>query len=122
MRLIDADALIERKCKTYAKGDCKHCTFWGDTWCDCNLTGMDLNNAPTLTQPNEWVNVEERLPENYADVLMWSAKWNIAEAGSYYNGWFWVHNEVGDAYIADNITYWMPLPEPPDRCPPKGEK
>lgn len=69
----------------------------------------------TLTPPNEWVSVEERLSENNAQVLMWSAKWNIAEAGSYYNGRFWVYSEIGDAYIADDITHWMSLPEPPTK-------
>lgn len=75
----------------------------------------------TLTPPNEWVSVEERSPEKNAQVLMWSAKWNIAEAGSYYNERFWVYSEIGDAYIADDITHWMSLPAPPDRRPPEGE-
>lgn len=78
-------------------------------------------NAPTLTPPNEWVSVEERLPKNHAQVLMWSARWNIAEAGSYYNRRFWVYSEIGDEYIADDITHWMHLPEPPDRRQPEGE-
>ena len=68
---------------------------------------------PTLTPPNEWVSVEERLPEGHVQVLMWSAKWNIAEAGSYYNKHFWVYSEIGDGYIAEDITYWMPLPKSP---------
>lgn len=79
-------------------------------------------STPTLTQPNEWVSVEERLPENNTQVLMWSARWKIAEAGSYYNKHFWVYSEIGDGYIADNITHWMPLPAPPDRRPPEGER
>ena len=79
----------------------------------------DIRSMPTLTPPNEWVSVEERSPENNAQVLMWSAKWNIAEAGSYYNERFWVYSEIGDAYIADDITHWMPLPAPPDRRPPE---
>ena len=63
---------------------------------------LDIIEAfPTLTPPNEWISVEERLPEKNAQVLMWSAKWNIAEAGSYYNGRFWVYSEIGDAYIAE---------------------
>lgn len=81
----------------------------------------DIRSMPTLTQPNEWVSVDERLPENHAQVLMWSAKWNIAEAGSYYNGRFWVYSEIGDAYIADDITHWMPLPAPPHRRTLEGE-
>lgn len=80
----------------------------------------DIRSMPTLTPQNEWVSVEERLPENHAQVLMWSAKWKIAEAGSYYNQHFWLYSEIGDGYIADNITHWMPLPAPPDRRPPEG--
>ena len=83
---------------------------------------VDIDALPTLTPPNEWVSVEERLPENNAQVLMWSAKWNIAEAGSYYNGRFWVYSEIGDGYIADDITHWMSLPAPPDRRPPEGKE
>lgn len=73
----------------------------------------DLRSMPTLTPQNEWVSVDERLPDNNTQVLMWSAKWNIAEAGSYYNKNFWVYSEIGDGYIADDITHWMPLPERP---------
>ena len=71
--------------------------------------------APTLTPPNEWVSVEDELPEDNTQVLMWSARWKIAEAGSYYNQHFWVYSEIGDEYIADNITHWMPLPPQPDK-------
>ena len=46
---------------------------------------------------------------------------NRTEVGSYYNKHFWVYSEIGDGYIADNITPWMPLPAPPDRRPPEGE-
>ena len=70
---------------------------------------------PTLTPLNEWISVEERLPEGHMQVLMWSARWKIAEAGSYYNKHFWVYSEIGDGYIADNITHWMPLPPPPEK-------
>lgn len=81
-----------------------------------------IEKAPTLTPPNEWVSVEDELPENNTQVLMWSARWKIAEAGSYYNKHFWVYSEIGDGYIADNITHWMPLPAPPDHRPPEGEE
>lgn len=80
-----------------------------------------IRRISTLTPPNEWISVEERLPEGHMQVLMWSARWKIAEAGSYYNKHFWVHSEIGDGYIVDNITHWMPLPEAPDRCPPEGK-
>ena len=67
----------------------------------------------TLTPPNEWVSVEERLPEPGGRVL--------AENGSF----------VGEAYMASNgawmrhdgfpweVDAWMPMP---DRRPPEGEE
>lgn len=67
----------------------------------------------TLTPPNEWVSVEERLPEPGGRVL--------AANGSF----------VGEAYMASNgawmrhdgfpweVDAWMPIP---DRRPPEGEE
>lgn len=81
-----------------------------------------IRRIGTLTPPNEWISVEDRLPEGHMQVLMWSAKWGIAEAGSYYNSRFWVYNELGDGYVGDRITHWMPLPAPPNRRPPEGEE
>ena len=83
-------------------------------------TGLDIARsalrneqiAPTLTPPNEWVSVEERLPEPGERVL--------AANGSF----------VGEAYLASNGTWmrhdgfpwkvdcWMPMP---DRRQPEGE-
>ena len=118
MRLIDADALYQ-----------------AEKLLDTNIVRQDkvasellaqvlydIQHFPTLTPQNEWVSVEERLPENKTQVLMWSARWKVAEAGSYYNQHFWVYSEIGDGYIADNITHWMPLPAPPDRHSPDKEE
>ena len=114
MRMIDADEL---------KNQIRHMprTINPDL-VQYSLVQAIIGNIPTLTPPNEWVSVEERLPEGHAQVLMWSAKWNIAEAGSYYNKHFWVYSEIGDGYIAEDITYWMPLPAPPNCRPPEGEE
>ena len=69
--------------------------------------------SATLTPPNEWVSVEERLPEPGGRVL--------AANGSF----------VGEAYMASNgawmrhggfpweVEAWMPMP---DRRPPEGEE
>ena len=71
-----------------------------------------LYDMPTLTPPNEWVSVEERLPEPGERVL--------AANGSF----------VGEAYLASNGTWmrhdgfpwkvdcWMPMLA---RRPPEGE-
>ena len=71
-----------------------------------------VERQPTLTPQNEWVSVEERLPEPGERVL--------AANGSF----------VGEAYMASNgawmrhdgfpweVDAWMPMP---DRHPPEGE-
>ncbi|MEJ8729321.1 DUF551 domain-containing protein [Flintibacter sp. HCN-6482] len=82
--------------------------------------------APTLTPPNEWVSVEERLPEKKQDVLM------LFKSGNMAVGWwhdvdehvtFWcAYTDDGFYTDCDDMpVYWMPLPAPPDRRPPEGE-
>ena len=72
-----------------------------------------VEHLPTLTPPDEWVSVEEKLPEPGERVL--------AANGSF----------VGEAYMVSNGTWmrhdgfpwevdcWMPMP---DRRPPEGEE
>lgn len=83
----------------------------GDTICrDCLVP----ENAPTLTPPNEWVSVEERLPEECADILLCRKILKIPELGTYRQARFWVYDEIGDVYQVDDITHWMPIPTPYD--------
>ena len=75
-------------------------------------------HAPTLTPPNEWVSVEERLPkESDGMVLLTNGKIVIS---GYRNQLFGLDGEQGvfapsikrgGGYM--QVTYWMPLPEPP---------
>lgn len=82
---------------------------------------------PTLTPPNEWVSVEERLPEKKQDVLM------LFKSGNMAVGWwhdvdehvtFWcAYTDDGFYTDCDDMpVYWMHLPAPPDRRPPEGEE
>lgn len=66
--------------------------------------------APTLTPQNEWVSVEERLPEPgdlivYADNTVWGYQYGICRV-------------CGKEKAFD---YWMPLQDPPNNRPPEGE-
>ncbi len=64
---------------------------------------------PTLTPPNEWVSVEERLPEDYQRVLClfesgtMEVSFRASVKGFCYEGF----KQTG------KVTHWMPLPEPP---------
>ena len=83
--------------------------------------------TPTLTPPNEWVSVEERLPTDERPVLVFvgyaDTMTGFITTSSYFcfdanPHWQW------DGLVRDEqrTLFWMPLPEPPDRRPPEGEE
>ena len=82
---------------------------------------------PTLTQPNEWVSVEERLPTDERPVLVFGGyadtMTGFITTSSYFcfdtnPHWQW------DGLVRDEqrTLFWMHLPAPPDRRPPEGEE
>ena len=81
----------------------------------------------TLTPPNEWVSVEERLPTDERPVLVFvgyaDTMTGFITTSSYFcfdvnPHWQW------DGLVRDEqrTLFWMPLPAPPDRRPPEGEE
>lgn len=87
-----------------------------------------IANAPTLTPPDEWVSVEERLPPEHEPVLCivnGKPRPNIEleeayQVGSWNGADGWIIEEWLDWEDAD-VLWWMPFPAPPDRRPPEGE-
>ena len=89
----------------------------GDTICsDCLVP----ENALTLTPPNEWVSVEERLPTDEHPVLVFlgyaDTMTGFITTSSYFcfdenPHWQW------DGLVRDEqrTLFWMPLPAPPER-------
>lgn len=70
-----------------------------------------VEHLPTLTPPNEWVSVEERLPEPgdlivYADNTVWGYQYGICRV-------------CGKEKAFD---YWILLQDPPNNRPPEGEE
>ena len=121
-RMIDANRLK----------DAIYTDFWGHfTQChDSDQTALidmvmdDIDEMPTLTPPNEWVSVEERLPED-KQIVLFHQKNGFIYCAEYSAGnkllspaWF-IDN---DCWEANEVTHWMPLPAPPDRRPPEGEE
>ena len=86
-----------------------------------------IDEAPTITPPNEWVSVDERLPEPdfpgqqrgfYLVALSnGTVKELMYEFRHYENMMF----DTGWHETAFPVTHWMNLPAPPDRRPPEGE-
>ena len=87
------------------------------------------DNQPTLTPPNEWVSVEERLPEYNPGTgakSYWVAKkdnagnWQMKIAQYCDYGYAMTMDAETEVTWRDwdftkiaNVTHWMPLPEPP---------
>ena len=78
---------------------------------------------PTLTPPNEWVRVEERLPRLRENVLVcayWHEHWGVYIGWNNGHGWT-VSCGIGQRNDVQ-VSHWMLLPAPPDRRPPEGEE
>ena len=100
VRPIDAMELKQRMCAL-----CNQ--YYSDEPCepsDCVFVRV-INEAPTLTPPNEWVSVEERLPEPTYCVLVYTTDYSI-EVDALDSDGEWMSFEV---------THWMSLPAPPDK-------
>ena len=96
-----------------------------------------VKTQPTLTPLNEWVSVEERLPEYNPGTgakSYWVAKkdnagnWQMKIAQYCDYGYAMTMDAETEVTWRDwdftkiaNVTHWMLLPEPPDRRPPEGE-
>ena len=66
-----------------------------------------IEEAPTLTQPNEWVSVEERLPEEKHRVIVRCERIGTSVGWILWGRWM---TDIGTD--AGNVTHWMPLPTP----------
>ena len=85
---------------------------------DGHTSDKAIRRIGTLTPPNEWVIVGERLPEKKQDVLMLFGAGNMAVGGLYdidEHTTFWcVYTDDGFYTDCDSAPIcWMPLPKPP---------
>ena len=104
-RLLDTDVVRQSKTASWLIDQVLH----------------DIQVMPTLTPPNEWVSVDEKLPEPGTRVLAtdcgFVGEFYINERGQ----WQRYNVNCHALLMALDILYWMPLPAPPDRRPPEGE-
>ena len=98
MRLIDADALDNRVLTT---------TYTEQNMWALNLLSEYIKEAPTV---GGWISVKDMLPEPPAQCLVYSGKEHILRRmeTATYTEWGW----MTPGYFQE-ITHWMPLPEPP---------
>lgn len=63
----------------------------------------------------EWIDVNVELPKDQQVVLICSKQWGTSTG--IYDGDSWRDSEFNDTYgyaiLIEEVTHWMPLPEPP---------
>ena len=80
-------------------------------------------HLPTLIPPNEWVSVEDAVPDPGERVLatdgifVGEAYRTSADSWHRHTGFPW-----RDGVTGRTVKYWMPLPAQPKRRPPEGEE
>lgn len=129
MKLIDADKLLDDITAA------KECGGMGAIV--AGTLRRYVTRQPTLTPQNEWVSVEDRLPEynpGKGAKSYWVAKkdsrgeWQMKIAQYCDYGMAMTVDAKTDVTWRDwdytkivNVTHWMELPAPPESRPPEGE-
>lgn len=74
--------------------------------------------AKDTNVPNKWISVEERLPEEWREVLAYSPihsdekNPHMIQICWYIGNGKWRETEYGEI-VEIPVTHWIPLPEPP---------
>lgn len=116
MRLIDADKLTETTNKAL-ETPCHNA--YQDGYDAALNTLLDyIADMPTALIYGQWVSVKDRLPEEQKEVLIYLPEYDSVEIAALFtipsmNLREWEQNE--NAYMLDEVSYWMPLPEPPEK-------
>ena len=71
---------------------------------------LQLDDMPTITPPNDWVSVEERLPKEKQRVIVRCEHVGTSVGWILWGRWM---TDIGPH--AGDVTHWMLLPAPPDK-------
>ena len=96
-RLLDTDVVRQSKTASWLLDQVLH----------------DIQAQPTLTPPNEWVSVDNKLPKNGVPVLIGNPHWDYPVVASCAGYGVWM--DSWHQKMTFTPTYWMPLPAPPTK-------
>ena len=110
-RLLDTDAVRQSKTASWLLDQVLH----------------DIQAMPTLTPPNEWVSVEERLPEESDGMVLLTDGISVRTG---YRNWMFRMDDYPIVFVPGQkkgggemaVTHWMKISAPPNRRPPEGEE
>lgn len=77
----------------------------------CPSAGIDCEDCPAYEKKTGWIPVSERLPEKNVEVLA-TTEWGAVTIAEMYSANDWFIHEGATNVDADELTAWMPLPEP----------
>lgn len=95
----------------------------GNTWLPMLLDEFE-SMADVIEHGQEWIPVEERLPEKHSEYIVCACDegepideriWGdtVVVCADYYDGGFTWYEGNTEYDISDIVTHWMPLPQPP---------
>ena len=81
---------------------------------DLIIQDLRRENAELRARVQEWISVKDRLPITNVGVLVYTPRLkNIFEVFYKLDGKWEIFSYRGGEILNDEVTHWMPLPEPP---------
>ena len=79
-----------------------------------NAPITNWKEEPSIEVVQEWISVDDRLPENGKEGVLIALRWGEVDIGWCEDGRW--RSEFVNEYEDGEVTHWMPIPQPP-----KGE-
>ena len=79
-----------------------------------NAPITNWKEEPSIEVGQEWISVDDRLPENGKEDVLIALRWGEVDIGWCEDGRW--RSEFVNEYEDGEVTHWMPIPQPP-----KGE-
>ena len=76
---------------------------------DLIIQDLRRENAELRARVQEWISVDDRLPENIANRVLVVCERSNGVFYAHYEKPFWINLETDKPFIS-TVTHWMPLP------------